>query len=49
MALLGIVAFDLFGLITRKTPFDHAAHLGGAFFGYFYSPLRVWLRRGREA
>ena len=43
MALLGIVAFDLFGLITRKTPFDHAAHLGGAFFGYFYSPLRELL------
>lgn len=36
-AVYGIVLFDLIGLIagsvTRYRFFDHAAHLGGAFFG----------------
>lgn len=40
-AMLALVAFDIFGLISRKTPFDHAGHLGGAVFGYCYGPIRV--------
>ena len=40
-AMLALIAFDVFGLISHKTPFDHAGHLGGALFGYFYNPIRV--------
>lgn len=32
----GMVAFDVIGLLFRLRLFDHAAHLGGAAFGYFY-------------
>lgn len=32
----GMVAFDALGLIFRWRIFDHAAHLGGAAFGYLY-------------
>ena len=32
----GMVAFDIVGLVFRLRIFDHAAHLGGAAFGYFY-------------
>jgi rhomboid-like protein len=32
----GMVAFDIIGLLFRLKLFDHAAHLGGAAFGYFY-------------
>lgn len=42
-AMLALIAFDVFGLISHKTPFDHAGHLGGALFGYFYNPIRVWM------
>lgn len=41
MAFLGLVLFDIFGMISGRTPFDHPAHLGGAAFGYFYEPIRV--------
>ena len=42
-ALLGLLLFDVFGLISRRTPFDHPAHLGGMMWGYFYMPIRVFL------
>lgn len=35
--LCGIIAFDLLGLIRRWTTIDHAAHLGGVFFGISYA------------
>ena len=40
-AFLGLILFDVFGLISGRTPFDHPAHLGGAAVGYFYEPFRV--------
>ncbi|GMR31957.1 hypothetical protein PMAYCL1PPCAC_02152, partial [Pristionchus mayeri] len=36
-AVVGIVLFDLAGLIFRFKMFDHAAHLGGALFGIAYA------------
>ena len=35
-AALGMAAFDLYGLVARLHYFDHAAHLAGLAFGYFY-------------
>lgn len=35
-ALIGIIGFDLCGLIFRLNFFDHAAHLGGTLFGVLY-------------
>lgn len=31
-----LVLFDIVGLLARWRSFDHAAHLGGALFGYLY-------------
>lgn len=39
--LIGLVVFDLIGLVVGRTIFDHGSHLGGAGFGYFYGPIRV--------
>ncbi|GMT04775.1 hypothetical protein PENTCL1PPCAC_26949, partial [Pristionchus entomophagus] len=36
-AVIGLVLFDLAGLIFRFKMFDHAAHLGGAIFGIAYA------------
>jgi rhomboid-like protein len=36
-AVVGIVLFDLAGLIFRFRLFDHAAHLGGAICGILYA------------
>ena len=36
-AIQAIIAFDLAGMIFRWRLFDHAAHLGGAFLGLFWS------------
>lgn len=35
-ALIGLVTFDLAGLLFRWKLFDHAAHLGGIIFGSWY-------------
>lgn len=35
-AFMGLVAFDLAGLLLRWKLFDHAAHLGGIIFGSWY-------------
>ncbi|XP_028407189.1 presenilins-associated rhomboid-like protein, mitochondrial isoform X2 [Dendronephthya gigantea] len=35
-ALIGLVSFDLAGLLFRWGLFDHAAHLGGVAFGSWY-------------
>lgn len=32
-AVIGIIVFDLCGLLFRFRLFDHAAHLGGSLFG----------------
>lgn len=32
-ALIGIIAFDLLGILCGWKMFDHAAHLGGVLFG----------------
>ncbi|EEB07994.1 rhomboid protease [Schizosaccharomyces japonicus yFS275] len=39
VALLGLMAFDAWGLINRSrfTFIDHAAHLGGGIFGWLYA------------
>lgn len=47
-----MITLDLVGLLRGWRLFDHAAHLGGAFFGlaYFwkgaelFEELRIWLR-----
>lgn len=36
-AIQGIMALDLAGILFRWRMFDHAAHLGGAFVGIFWS------------
>lgn len=36
-AVIGLVLFDLAGLVFRFKMFDHAAHLGGALFGIAYA------------
>ncbi|GMT32570.1 hypothetical protein PFISCL1PPCAC_23867, partial [Pristionchus fissidentatus] len=36
-AVIGLVLFDLAGLIFKFRMFDHAAHLGGALFGIAYA------------
>lgn len=36
-AIQFIMAFDLAGIILRWRMFDHAAHLGGALVGLFWS------------
>lgn len=36
-ALLGVMLFDLVGMIARWKTIDHAAHLGGALFGIWYA------------
>ncbi|KIH62648.1 peptidase, S54 family [Ancylostoma duodenale] len=36
-AIIGILLFDLAGLLFRFRMFDHAAHLGGTLFGVFYA------------
>ncbi|KAF8383424.1 rom-5, partial [Pristionchus pacificus] len=36
-AVIGMVIFDLAGLLFRFKLFDHAAHLGGALFGIAYA------------
>ncbi|CAB4001335.1 presenilins-associated rhomboid, mitochondrial, partial [Paramuricea clavata] len=35
-ALIGLVSFDMAGLLFRWKLFDHAAHLGGIAFGSWY-------------
>ncbi|VDD86006.1 unnamed protein product [Enterobius vermicularis] len=35
--VVGLVLFDLFGLLLGFRLFDHAAHLGGTLFGIFYA------------
>ncbi|WBW73004.1 mitochondrial rhomboid protease [Schizosaccharomyces osmophilus] len=41
VALLGLMAFDTWGLVSKRfaqyTFFDHAAHLGGGVFGWLYA------------
>lgn len=34
--LTGLVCIDILGLIRGWRSFDHAAHLGGALFGWLY-------------
>lgn len=44
-AIQAIMAFDLAGLIFRWKLFDHAAHLGGALVGLFwsyYGQVHLW-------
>lgn len=36
-AIQGIMCFDFLGLLLRWKLFDHAAHLGGALVGLFWS------------
>lgn len=36
-AVIGLILFDLAGLLFRFKMFDHAAHLGGALFGVAYA------------
>nr|CAG4647124.1 EOG090X07NR [Megafenestra aurita] len=46
--LKALLCMDTVGLIMRWKLFDHAAHLGGALFGLFWSSLgqeRVWNQR----
>ena len=38
-ALIGLVTFDLAGLLLRWKLFDHAAHLGGIIFGRYNNIL----------
>ncbi|CAJ0578172.1 unnamed protein product, partial [Mesorhabditis spiculigera] len=38
-AILGVILFDVIGLIAGFRLFDHAAHLGGALFGLAYAHL----------
>ncbi|KAI0227951.1 Presenilins-associated rhomboid-like protein, mitochondrial [Lamellibrachia satsuma] len=35
-AMYGMIAFDTLGILLRWRFFDHAAHLGGIFFGIWY-------------
>lgn len=47
-----MITLDLVGLLRGWRLFDHAAHLGGAFFGLLYfwkgaelfEEMRIWLR-----
>ncbi|RIA96214.1 hypothetical protein C1645_688061 [Glomus cerebriforme] len=36
-ALPALIAFDLFGIISKMTIFDHFAHLAGTMFGLIYT------------
>ncbi|CAJ0600258.1 unnamed protein product [Cylicocyclus nassatus] len=48
-AIIGIILFDLAGLLFRFRMFDHAAHLGGTLFGVFYAMIGddlIWNRYG---
>lgn len=36
-AVYGLILFDFLGLVFKWRLFDHAAHLGGSFFGLFYA------------
>jgi rhomboid-like protein len=46
-ALLGVMLFDLVGVIFKWKLFDHAAHLGGACFGLFWTQCghHIWPMR----
>lgn len=46
-ALQGVMLFDLAGVIFKWKLFDHAAHLGGACFGLFWSNYghHIWPTR----
>ena len=43
IALLCTTIFETVGLFSRKSVFDHPAHLGGMAVGYFYYPILVKL------
>ncbi|KAI1723487.1 rhomboid family domain-containing protein [Ditylenchus destructor] len=44
-AVYGIIIFDLMGLLFKFKLFDHAAHLGGAIFGWLYAQYgEKWYR-----
>ncbi|KHJ78879.1 peptidase, S54 family [Oesophagostomum dentatum] len=48
-AIIGILLFDLAGLLFRFRMFDHAAHLGGTLFGCFYALIGddlIWNKYG---
>lgn len=48
-ALKGLIAFESLGVILRWRFFDHAAHLGGVLFGWYYvtdGHKRTWDKRG---
>ncbi|KRZ05909.1 Presenilins-associated rhomboid-like protein, mitochondrial [Trichinella zimbabwensis] len=47
-AIIMVVGFDVAGLLFRWRLFDHAAHLGGSFFGILYAMYgeALWERRG---
>ncbi|XP_037075844.1 presenilins-associated rhomboid-like protein, mitochondrial [Pollicipes pollicipes] len=47
-AIKAVMAFDTLGAVLRWNFFDHAAHLGGALFGVYwslYGRQQVWERR----
>ena len=51
-ALLGVVAFDVAGLLMGWQQFAHAAHLGGSLFGIWYAEsghALLWGRREKWA
>ncbi|KAK2713568.1 hypothetical protein QYM36_009446 [Artemia franciscana] len=47
-ALMGAIGLDVAGLLFRWKLFDHAAHLGGSLFGFFWYKYGddIWSRRG---
>ncbi|KRX19225.1 Presenilins-associated rhomboid-like protein, mitochondrial, partial [Trichinella nelsoni] len=47
-AIIMVIGFDLAGLLFRWRLLDHAAHLGGSFFGILYAMYgdALWERRG---
>lgn len=48
-AIIGVLLFDIAGLLLRFRMFDHAAHIGGTLFGVFYALVGqdlIWNRYG---
>lgn len=44
-ALYAVVAFDILGIVMGWRLFDHAGHLGGVVFGWWYAVYGVHLWR----